>query len=142
MNPVRVITVPQMGEGEVEVVITRLYKSPGDVVAVDESMYEMETAKATVDIESALAGTVGRWLGAEGDTVAIGSPVVEIAPSGTVSPPGQPLGDDAANTAATTDQPGQTVPSSAVLIPPRTRAYAQQLGIDPAELQQIRCSNQ
>ncbi len=58
-----VLSVPRLGEGIVEVRIVRLLKRPGDPVAKDEVVYEMEHDKAAVEIESPSPGcsTRGRW---------------------------------------------------------------------------------
>src|SRR3954463_15593848 len=80
------LTVPQLGEGIVEVKIIGLRKQPGDPVAKDEVVYEMEHDKAAVEIESPAEGVLARWLVAEGDTVPIGAVVAEISAASAPTP--------------------------------------------------------
>ena len=55
--------------------------APGDAVAVNDVLVEIETAKSLVELPSPFAGTVGELLVAEGDTVNVGSPIITIASS-------------------------------------------------------------
>src|SRR5256885_31257 len=50
------IRIPQLGEGLQEARLIRFLKQPGDSVARDEPIYEMETDKAVMEIESPTAG--------------------------------------------------------------------------------------
>jgi hypothetical protein len=50
------VIVPQLGEGLQEVRVMRFLKQPGERVARDEHIYEMETDKANVEVESPYAG--------------------------------------------------------------------------------------
>ncbi|WP_217245822.1 SDR family NAD(P)-dependent oxidoreductase, partial [Streptomyces sp. AC602_WCS936] len=77
-----VLSVPRLGEGIVEVRIVRLLKRPGDLVAKDEVVYEMEHDKAAVEIESPVAGVLDAWMVAEGDVVPIGGEVARLVPAG------------------------------------------------------------
>ncbi|MEU5466309.1 biotin/lipoyl-containing protein, partial [Streptomyces althioticus] len=74
-----VLSVPRLGEGIVEVRIVRLLKRPGDPVAKDEVVYEMEHDKAAVEIESPFSGVLDAWLVAEGDVVPIGGEVARLS---------------------------------------------------------------
>jgi len=60
------LRIPQMGEGLQEARLLRFLKRPGDIVARDEPIYEMETDKATVEIESPVAGQTGTVAGRGG----------------------------------------------------------------------------
>ena len=66
------ITVPIMGEGIRSAKIVSLLKNPGDAVALDDALCEVETDKAVYPIESSFAGTMGEWKVEVGDTVEIG----------------------------------------------------------------------
>ncbi len=94
------LRVPQLGEGLREVRILRLFKAPGDSVAEDERLYEVETDKATMEIESLHAGRLVEWLVAPDALVPVGALVarIELAPAdvdrslaarqaGTAAPP-------------------------------------------------------
>ncbi len=66
------ITVPIMGEGIRSAKIVSLLKNPGDAIALDDALCEVETDKAVYPIESSFAGTMGAWKVEVGDTVEIG----------------------------------------------------------------------
>jgi pyruvate/2-oxoglutarate dehydrogenase complex dihydrolipoamide acyltransferase (E2) component len=66
------ITVPIMGEGIRAAKIVSLLKEPGDAVALDDPLCELETDKAVYPLESSFAGTMGEWKTKVGDTVEIG----------------------------------------------------------------------
>ena len=66
------ITVPIMGEGIRNAKIVSLLKKPGDAIALDDPLCEVETDKAVYPIESSFAGVMGEWKTKVGDTVEIG----------------------------------------------------------------------
>src|SRR5437773_3468725 len=66
------ITVPIMGEGIRNAKIVSLLKKPGDPIALDDDLCEVETDKAVYPIQSSFAGTMGEWKTKVGDTVEIG----------------------------------------------------------------------
>jgi len=55
--------------------VARWLKAVGDAVAVGEVIAEIETDKATMELEAEQAGTIGRILAADGATVAVGAPI-------------------------------------------------------------------
>src|SRR2546423_9962470 len=69
---VQKITVPIMGEGIRNAKIVSLLKKPGDPVALDDDLCEVETDKAVYPIQSSFAGKMGEWKTKVGDTVDIG----------------------------------------------------------------------
>ncbi|PYK48056.1 MAG: hypothetical protein DME51_12390 [Verrucomicrobia bacterium] len=69
---VQSITVPVMGEGIRNAKIVSLLKKPGDPVALDDELCEVETDKAVYPIQSSFAGVMGEWKTKVGDTVEIG----------------------------------------------------------------------
>ena len=66
------ITIPVMGEGIRNAKIVSLLKKPGDPVALDDELCEVETDKAVYPIQSSFAGVMGEWKTKVGDTVEIG----------------------------------------------------------------------
>ena len=66
------ITVPVMGEGIRNAKIVSLLKKPGDPIALDDELCEVETDKAVYPIQSSFAGVMGEWKTNVGDTVEIG----------------------------------------------------------------------
>src|SRR5437762_6185140 len=69
---VQSITVPVMGEGIRNAKVVSLLKKPGDPVALDDELCEVETDKAVYPIQSSLGGVMGEWKTKIGDTVDIG----------------------------------------------------------------------
>ena len=69
---VQSITVPVMGEGIRNAKIVSLLKNPGDPIALDDELCEVETDKAVYPIQSSFAGVMGEWKTKVGDTVEIG----------------------------------------------------------------------
>src|SRR6266404_554657 len=69
---VQSITVPVMGEGIRNAKVVSLLKQPGDPVALDDELCEVETDKAVYPIQSSFAGVMGEWKTKVGDTVDIG----------------------------------------------------------------------
>lgn len=71
--------LPDVGEGLTEAEIVSWKVAPGDEVAVNQVIVEIETAKSVVELPSPYAGTVAELLVAEGDTVAVGTPIFAVA---------------------------------------------------------------
>jgi len=67
------IRVPTLGESVTEATIGKWFKKPGDAIAVDEPLVELETDKVTVEVPAPSAGVMGEILVAEGDTVEVGA---------------------------------------------------------------------
>lgn len=70
--------LPDVGEGLTEAEILRWYVKPGDQVALNQMVCEIETAKAAVELPSPYAGTVVSLMVNAGETVAVGTPIISI----------------------------------------------------------------
>src|ERR1019366_6510329 len=71
------IKVPSVGESISEVTLLKWTKKEGDYVERDEVIAELESEKATFEVNAEKAGTLKR-LAAEGDTILIGSVLAQI----------------------------------------------------------------
>jgi 2-oxoisovalerate dehydrogenase E2 component (dihydrolipoyl transacylase) len=71
-----VFTLPDLGEGLTEAELVKWLVRPGDTVAVDAPVAEVETAKATVEVPSPFAGIVAELHGTEGSTIPVGAPLI------------------------------------------------------------------
>ncbi|GAA2894355.1 dihydrolipoamide acetyltransferase family protein [Microbacterium esteraromaticum] len=69
-------TLPDVGEGLTEAELVAWKVAPGDTVAINDVICEIETAKSLVELPSPHAGVVGELLVAEGVTVEVGSPII------------------------------------------------------------------
>src|SRR5579864_2232595 len=67
------IKVPALGESVTEATVARWLKKPGDAVAVDDPLVELETDKVTLEVNAPIAGTLSEILAAEGANVAVGA---------------------------------------------------------------------
>jgi 2-oxoisovalerate dehydrogenase E1 component len=76
------ITIPIMGEGIRNAKVVALLKKPGDTVALDDPLCEVETDKAVYPIESSFAGIMGEWTTEVGATVEIGQEIGTILGEG------------------------------------------------------------
>lgn len=72
------VIVPKWGMGIDEGVVTKWLKSVGDTVAVGDPLLEIETAKATQEVESPISGIIVELLAPTGATVSVGAHVATI----------------------------------------------------------------
>ncbi|MFF3243083.1 dihydrolipoamide acetyltransferase family protein [Streptomyces sp. NPDC002870] len=71
--------LPDLGEGLTEAEIVRWLVSVGDVVAIDQPVVEVETAKATVEVPCPYGGVVTARFGEEGAELPVGAPLLTVA---------------------------------------------------------------
>ena len=74
---IEIIRVPDLGGAETVDVI-ELSLAQGDNIAAEDSLVVLESDKATMDVPSPIAGQLVKYLVAEGDTVKVGDPIVEL----------------------------------------------------------------
>ncbi|MGI8522730.1 MAG: dihydrolipoamide acetyltransferase family protein [Nocardioides sp.] len=70
--------LPDVGEGLTEAEIVTWKVKEGDTVAINEILVEIETAKSLVELPSPFAGVVAKLMVPEGETVAVGTPIIAI----------------------------------------------------------------
>ena len=70
--------LPDVGEGLTEAEIVSWKVAPGDTVAINQVIVEIETAKSLVELPSPFAGVVGALFVAEGDTVDVGTAIISV----------------------------------------------------------------
>src|SRR6185295_18949063 len=83
------IKVPALGESVTEATVGQWFKQPGDTVAVDEPLVELETDKVTVEVPAPSAGVLADIKVPQGSTVAIGAVLgaIDSAPVQRTAPP-------------------------------------------------------
>jgi len=109
------LTVPEVGESINEVVIGDWLKAEGDQVAVDESVAELESDKATVELPSPVSGRVVKLLKAKGETAGVGE-VIAVIEESEVTESAAPAGNGAgaeAQKKKPAPQPVKTEPTKA-----------------------------
>ncbi|MAQ46739.1 MAG: dihydrolipoyllysine-residue succinyltransferase [Confluentimicrobium sp.] len=80
------VRVPTLGESVTEATVATWFKKPGDTVAVDEMLCELETDKVTVEVPSPVSGVLGEIVAAEGDTVGVDALLATVAEEGNAGP--------------------------------------------------------
>jgi 2-oxoglutarate dehydrogenase E2 component (dihydrolipoamide succinyltransferase) len=136
------IRVPTLGESVTEATIGKWFKKPGDAVAVDEPLVELETDKVTIEVPAPAAGVLGAIAAKDGDTVAVGAVLGRIE-EGAGAPKGKAAAAPAkAATAASAPQapPSATSPAPTAAPPsdaplaPSVRRLSAESGIDTASV--------
>ncbi|WP_127354227.1 dihydrolipoamide acetyltransferase family protein [Actinacidiphila soli] len=79
MPVVREFLLPDLGEGLTEAEIVRWLVGVGDVVAIDQPVVEVETAKAVVEVPCPYGGVVTARFGEEGESLDVGRPLITVA---------------------------------------------------------------
>ena len=80
------VRVPTLGESVTEATVATWFKKPGDAVAVDEMLCELETDKVTVEVPAPAAGTMGEIVAGEGDTVGVDALLATITEGAGAAP--------------------------------------------------------
>ena len=83
--------LPDVGEGLTEAEIVSWRVKPGDPVAINQVIVEIETAKSLVELPSPFAGTVDALLVEEGQTVEVGTPIIAVRGDGPDAPADDPV---------------------------------------------------
>ena len=140
------IRVPTLGESVTEATVGKWFKQPGDSVAVDEPLVELETDKVTLEVPAPAAGVLADIAVKDGATVAVGALLGQIkegagavpkAPSATATKPAaSPTG--APDEKTTTTKPigaGPEQPQPREMpMPPSVRKMAAESGVDPSKI--------
>ncbi len=135
--------VPQIGEGLQEARIVAFLKNPGNEIKRDDPIYQVETDKAVMDVESPYAGTLIEWTAKVDDVVPIGAEVGRMKVGAGTSVQSAPSHGAATSQPASvgtnflTPNPSPQRSEGNVRlqgIPPRSRAYAKEKGISPETL--------
>ena len=74
---VEIVTVPDLGGAE-SVDVIELNLTPGDAVELEDSLIVLESDKASMDVPSPFAGSLVKYLVADGATVKVGDAIAEI----------------------------------------------------------------
>ncbi|MFN3347870.1 2-oxoglutarate dehydrogenase complex dihydrolipoyllysine-residue succinyltransferase [Pseudorhodoplanes sp.] len=139
------IRVPTLGESVSEATIGKWFKKPGDAVAVDEPLVELETDKVTIEVPAPAAGVLEAIAAKDGETVAVGALLGQIkdgegAATGTGAPDKKqsttaPIQAGAADVkpreqdkvASSTPKPSGDMP-----VAPSVRKLAAESGVEPS----------
>ena len=139
------IRVPTLGESITEATIAQWYKKPGEAVAMDEPLCELETDKVTIEVPAQSAGVLAEVLAEEGATVEVGAllgsigagdgsapaPVAEAAPKAEAAPE-TPAETPAEAAPAAALAPAANIDTSG--LSPAARRVVEEHGLDPAQI--------
>jgi 2-oxoglutarate dehydrogenase E2 component (dihydrolipoamide succinyltransferase) len=129
------IRVPTLGESVSEATIGRWFKKPGDTVAVDEPLVELETDKVTIEVPAPAAGVLSDVAAKDGDTVAVGALLGQIK-DGAGAAPATKTTAPTPKTVAPPPEPKPAPPAPAKSAAPDTapsvRRLSAESGIDAA----------
>ncbi|MGB2207441.1 MAG: 2-oxoglutarate dehydrogenase complex dihydrolipoyllysine-residue succinyltransferase [Parvibaculales bacterium] len=148
------IRVPTLGESVTEATIAQWYKKPGDAVAMDEPLCELETDKVTIEVPAQSAGVLAEVVVNEGETVEVGALLGSIGEgAGTAAPAASeaaaaPAETPQAETASEAEKPQEPTPSPAAptqmappdkqidtsALSPAARRVVEEHGLDPAQI--------
>src|SRR5690242_3565187 len=108
MTELKQFKLPDVAEGLTEADIVKWHVQPGDRVTINQTLVEIETAKAVGEQRSPCRGVVADLLAAEGATVDVGTPILSVST-------GQGAGESAPAGAAPTEAaaPGTAAPPAA-----------------------------
>ncbi|MCK9518024.1 MAG: 2-oxo acid dehydrogenase subunit E2 [Dehalococcoidia bacterium] len=120
------VTMPQLGESVTEGTIIQWLKQPGDPVALDDPLCEIETEKVTAELPSPFEGTMGEIFVPQGETVPVGAALCAVVEAGASGTPAA-VGAADAGAIATDTCPADVTPSAGrwsggpMAIPPEER---------------------
>jgi 2-oxoglutarate dehydrogenase E2 component (dihydrolipoamide succinyltransferase) len=123
------IRVPTLGESVTEATIGKWFKKPGDAVAVDEPLVELETDKVTIEVPAPAAGTLAEIIAKDGETVAVGALLGAIKDGAGASAAARPAASPAAEPAPAAKAAPADAPQA-----PSVRKLSAESGIDAANV--------
>src|SRR5713226_3811050 len=124
------IRVPTLGESVTEATIGKWFKKPGDPVAVDEPLVELETDKVTIEVPAPAAGVLGDIAAKDGETVAVGALLGQIR-EGVGAPSAKASALPAEKSTPPSPAPAKS-PSPDLPLAPSVRKLTAETGIDAA----------
>jgi 2-oxoglutarate dehydrogenase E2 component (dihydrolipoamide succinyltransferase) len=127
------IRVPTLGESVTEATVGKWFKKPGEAVAVDEPLVELETDKVTLEVPAPAAGVLSDIAASEGATVAVGALLGQIK-DGAAAASAKPAAAPAAKAAPPKAAPAPASKPAEMPMPPSVRKMAAETGVDPAKV--------
>ncbi|MFS2295515.1 MAG: 2-oxo acid dehydrogenase subunit E2 [Actinomadura sp.] len=103
MSQPQLFKLPDVGEGLTEAEIVKWHVQPGDTVEINQTIVEIETAKAIVELPCPFEGVVAELMVSEGETVDVGTPIIAVnaeGEGGAATPASEPPAQAEAQAAA------------------------------------------
>jgi 2-oxoglutarate dehydrogenase E2 component (dihydrolipoamide succinyltransferase) len=130
------VKVPQLSESVAEATLLQWKKKPGEAVAIDEILVEVETDKVVLEVPSPAAGVLAEIVKGDGETVVAGELIARVDTAGKAAAPApaaapQPAAAPAAATPASA--PTAAGAKSGVAMPAAAKMMAE-AGLTPAQV--------
>ncbi len=120
------IRVPTLGESVTEATVGQWFKQPGEAVAVDEPIVELETDKVTIEVPAPASGVLSEIVVADGETVEVGALLANLeegaTPAAGAAPAKAPEPAPTPAPAAPAPEPAQPTAPAASAMPPSPAA--------------------
>ncbi|HZS64565.1 MAG TPA: 2-oxoglutarate dehydrogenase complex dihydrolipoyllysine-residue succinyltransferase [Xanthobacteraceae bacterium] len=124
------IRVPTLGESVTEATIGKWFKHPGDPVAVDEPLVELETEKVTIEVPSPASGVLSEIAVKDGETVAVGALLGQIKEGAGAAKAAAAAPAAKAAAPPVVPPPAAAKAPSDMPLPPSVRKMAAESGVD------------
>ena len=126
-SSVQEFKLPELGENITKATIIKVLVAVDEKVSIDQSVLELETDKATIEVPSTVTGTITELLVAEGDVIEIGTVIFKVSEGSSVQ--SQPSAPAAASASA------PVVAEKAIEIVPQQAVVADAPKVIPVENQ-------
>jgi len=132
MTEVRVPTLP---ESVTDATVLTWHKEPGDAVARDENLLDLETDKVVLEVPSPVDGVLGE-VKAEAGAVVTSDDILAVIEPGSSKPAAAPAAEpEAPTTEPSTSPPPAKEPTAEPVLTPAVRRLIKELSIDPSNVQ-------
>jgi len=129
------IRVPTLGESVTEATIGKWFKKPGEAVAVDEPLVELETDKVTIEVPAPAAGVLSDIAAKDGETVAVGALLGQIKEGAGAPAAAKPAETPKEQPKEQAKTAPAATPSADAPLAPSVRKMAAETGVDPAKVE-------
>jgi 2-oxoglutarate dehydrogenase E2 component (dihydrolipoamide succinyltransferase) len=131
------IRVPTLGESVTEATIGKWFKKPGEAVAVDEPLVELETDKVTIEVPAPAAGVLSDIAAKDGETVAVGALLGQIKEGAGAPAAAKPAAVPAVKAPEPKAEPPKpaAAPPGDMPLAPSVRRIATETGVDPGKVE-------
>jgi 2-oxoglutarate dehydrogenase E2 component (dihydrolipoamide succinyltransferase) len=128
------IRVPTLGESVTEATVGKWFKQPGDAVAVDEPLVELETDKVTLEVPAPAAGVLSEIAAKTGETVGVAALLGQIT-DGAGAVPAKAAPAATKPPEASKPAPAPAAKAAEMPLPPAVRKMAAESGVDAAKVE-------
>ena len=134
--------LPDLGENIESGDVIRILVAIGDRLAEDQTVIELETDKAFIEVPSAIDGVVTEILIQPGDTIAVGQPILAVEVTAAEAPVAEaeeaapaPIAQEREDAPVAEEASPAPAPDAPVPAAPSTRRLAREIGVDIAQVQ-------